>query len=117
MIQAIALILGLVAAGEATVRTLALPLSGPAIGLMALTTLFCCCSGPDDATGRLFDATCLHLPVLFVPAAVGVVATIDKLALLWPLLVVAVGLGTLATIVVTALTAQALLQSAARRRA
>lgn len=90
---------------------------GPAIGLLALTTLSCCRGGPDDATGRLFEATCPHFPVLFVPAAVGVVATVEKLALLWPLLVAAVVLGTLATIVVTTLSAQALLQSAARRRA
>jgi putative effector of murein hydrolase LrgA (UPF0299 family) len=117
MIQAIALILGLVVAGEATVEALALPLPGPALGLLALTALFCCRGGPDEATGRLFDATCPHFPVLFVPAAVGVVATLDSIALLWPLLVAAVVLGTLATVLATALTAQLLLAAADRRHA
>ena len=117
MIQAIALILGLVVAGEATVQTLMLPLPGPALGLLALTALFFCRGGPDEATGRLFDAACPHFPVLFVPAAVGVVAALDTLALLWPMLVAAVLLGTLVTVLVTALIAQALLQAAERRRA
>jgi putative effector of murein hydrolase LrgA (UPF0299 family) len=117
MIQAIALILGLVVVGEATVEALALPLPGPALGLLALTALFCCRGGPDEATGRLFDATCPHFPVLFVPAAVGVVATLDSIALLWPLLVAAVVLGTLATVLATALTAQLLLAAADGRHA
>lgn len=117
MIQAIALILGLVVAGEAAVQTFALPLPGPALGLLALTALFACRGGPDETMGRLFDATCPHFPVLFVPAAVGVVGKLETIAQLWPLLVAAVVLGTLATVLATALMAQLLLGATDRRQA
>lgn len=117
MIQAIALVAGLVVAGEATVQALALPLPGPALGLLALTALFCCRGGPDEAMGCLFDTACPYFPVLFVPAAVGVVAMLDNIAGLWPVLVAAVVMGTLVTVLATALAAQLLLAAADRRPA
>lgn len=68
--------------------------------------------GPDAAIAQLFDTTAPHFPLLFVPAAVGVVANLDLLALFWAQFVAAVVLGTCATILVAGLCAQALLRSA-----
>ena len=79
MIAHLALLLAFQLAGEIVARGLALPLPGPVIGMallfVSLVTVPRLRAIADTARGLLG-----HLSLLFVPAGVGVVGHLDKLA-------------------------------------
>lgn len=117
MIDALARILALLIAAEAAAALLQAPVPGAALGMVALALMFAMNDGPDRDTSRLFDMIAPHAPLLFVPAAVGVVANLDTLVLFWAAYAAAVIFGTGAVLAVTGLSAQALLHFAERRPA
>jgi holin-like protein len=112
MIAALARIVALLVLGETLVEVLAIPIPGAALGLLALTAIFASTGGPDRETAAAFDAISKHVPLCFVPAAVGVIASLDELSQMWASAVVAVVLGSAATLLVVGHIAQAILRPA-----
>jgi holin-like protein len=113
MLAALTVLLVYQLVGEILVVALQLPVPGPVVG-MALLFATLVVRGTvsaqlrDTATGLL-----QHLSLLFVPAGVGVMAHLGRLADEWLPITVSLVLSTLLTIAVTALVMRALL----RRRA
>ena len=114
MVRVLALVLALLFCGEAIAALLGVPIPGAALGLAALTAHLAIKGGPDPVMERVFDGVAPNAPLLFVPAAAGIVANLDLLALFWVQFVAAVVLGTGATLIVAGLCAQALLRPARR---
>jgi putative effector of murein hydrolase LrgA (UPF0299 family) len=112
MLDSLGRVLALLIAAEAAAVLIEAPVPGAALGLVALALVFALTGGPDQDMRRLFDMLAPHAPLLFVPAAVGVVANLDTLVLFWAAFTAAIILGTSAVLVVTALSAQALLRPA-----
>lgn len=110
MVRALAMTLALLFVGETTAACLDLPIPGAALGLVGLAAILAATGGPDPAMAQLFDGVAPNAPLLFVPAAVGVVANLDVLELFWAHFAVAVILGTAMTLVVAGLCAQVLLR-------
>jgi putative effector of murein hydrolase LrgA (UPF0299 family) len=117
MLDSLGRVLALLIAAEAAAVLIEAPVPGAALGLVALALVFALTGGPDQDMRRLFDMLAPHAPLLFVPAAVGVVANLDTLVLFWAAFTAAIILGTSAVLVVTALSAQALLRPAEERPA
>lgn len=109
MIHAAAITLVLLVFGDALVERYNLPLPGPAFGLFALALAFAVRGGSEAGFDDLFDFAAPYFPLFFVPAAVGVVASLEILSAAWLHVAVAIVLGTAATIAVTGLVTQALL--------
>ncbi|MEM6382374.1 MAG: CidA/LrgA family protein [Pseudomonadota bacterium] len=102
MIAAIALILGMQLLGEGAARLFNLGVPGPVIGLVLLACLLALSAGLREIVRPVASTLLVHLSLLFVPAAVGLVQHLGVFAdHLWPLLI-ALGLSTLLTLVVTA---------------
>ena len=93
-------------AGESIVLLLRIPIPGPVVGmvLLFLTLLIRGHSAPalDTASSALLN----HLPLLFVPAGVGMMVHFDRLAAEWLPIVVALLLSTLVTMAATAAIAE-----------
>jgi holin-like protein len=92
--------------GETVTRLTKLPVPGPVIGMVIL---FCWLllrrempSDLETVTGFLHR----YLPLLFVPAGVGIVTNLDLLAKSWAPLAGAIIFGTLVTIAVTGILMQ-----------
>lgn len=104
MIAHIALLLVAQLVGEVTVRGLGLPVPGPVLGMaLVLALLFARPRLADDiaptTTGLLS-----HLSLLFVPAGVGIVTHLDRLAASGLGLIAALVLSTWAALIVGAWT-------------
>ena len=115
MITHIALLLTAQLIGEVTVRTLGLPIPGPVLGMaLVLALLF---ARPRTAAQVAPTARGLlsHLSLLFVPAGVGIVTHLDRLAGSGAGLMIALVLSTLAAMIVGALTFVALTRLMERR--
>lgn len=79
--------------------------------MLLLAIVFARRRGPGESMARLFDGLAPHLPLFFVPAAVGIVASVKLLSQAWVHIAVAIALGTAVTIATTGWVAQALLRS------
>ena len=103
MLQALATLLVFQTIGEVLSYALALPVPGPVLG-MALMLAFLLLNERAVAALR---PTCVellkHLSLLFVPAGVGVMLHVARIADEWLAIVVALVAGTALAIVVTAL--------------
>lgn len=104
MIEGLIKLLAFQVAGEAIVFALAIPVPGAVVG-MALLFTYLVMRGREDAALDTFTSAFLrHLSLLFIPAAVGIMAHLDRIALEWPAIAVALLASTAASIVVTAVT-------------
>lgn len=104
MLQALTLIFSCQLLGESLVRLLSLPLPGPVLGMLFLFLGLLLRGEIPDALGRSADTLLAHLPLLFVPAGVGVMVHWELLRASWPALLAALLIGTMVTLVVTAVT-------------
>jgi holin-like protein len=116
VIASFLLTISLLIFGDLVASLTSLPIPGPALGLAALIVIFGLRGGPIPSTGRLFDALIPSAPMLFVPAAVGVVGNLDVIAAGWLPIIGAITLGSAIALVVTGLMLQALLRWAGRWR-
>ncbi|MCM5571598.1 CidA/LrgA family protein [Burkholderiaceae bacterium FT117] len=73
-LTAVGCLLVLVAACEAAVAMVGLPVPGSLVALAILFLRFHRRGGPDEHLARVFDGTIQYLPLLFVPAGVGILA-------------------------------------------
>lgn len=100
MLFAGVIVITLLIAGDVIVASLGIPVPGAVLALLALASL---CATSRDAGVRipkLFDAVIPHAPMLFVPAAVGVIANVPVIASAWMPIVSAITLSTAATLIV-----------------
>jgi holin-like protein len=95
--------------GEALVRVLGLPVPGPVAGMLllfiGLRLRTAIPAGIDTAATGLLQ----HLSVLFVPAGVGVMLHVDRIADEWAAIMTAIVVSTVLTIAVTAVVMRALI--------
>lgn len=116
----ITLLLGCQLLGEVLVRLTGVPIPGPVVG-MALLFLGLVIRGliyrtqAPDSVREGAGAILRHLSLLFVPAGVGVMAHLPRLADEWAPVTAALIVSTLVTIVVTGVIMQALLRRGTRR--
>ena len=102
MIEAITFLLLAQLAGEAIVRALDLPVSGPVVGLLLLAAAVAW-RGIPPALHETSLALLRNLSLLFVPAGVGVIRQAGVLAEYWLALSLALVVSSVATLTVTAL--------------
>ncbi len=108
MLSYLTLILFCQLIGEIIVRMAELPIPGPVIGMVIL---FCGLALRQQMPSRLETVGgFLHryLPLLFVPAGVGIITNLDLLIAFWAPFAGAIIIGTVTTIAVTALIMQLL---------
>jgi holin-like protein len=102
MIQTFATLLVFQTLGEGLAYALSLPVPGPVIGMLLL---FCCLLARRGAAERLAPVTLeflKHLSLLFVPAGVGIMVHVHRVAAEWLPIAAALVLSTIVSLVVTA---------------
>ncbi|GAB1392777.1 CidA/LrgA family protein [Rhodocyclaceae bacterium] len=103
MLAAITLLLLFQLTGEAIARFFALPVPGPVIGMALLFTTLAWRGGPSAELRGTAQNLLQHLSLLFVPAGVGVMLHLQRMADEWLPLLVALVISTFVTIAITAL--------------
>lgn len=90
------------AIGEAFSRALSLPIPGPVIGMVCLFIYLMLKDGEAAKLAPAASQLLSYLPLLFVPAAVGIIVHVQRLASEWLPIVAALVSSTVASIIVTA---------------
>ena len=88
--------------GEVAVRYFAWPVPGPVVGMLLLFLTLALRGTVGEALSAGADDVLSHLPLLFVPAGVGVITHFDRIADDWLPMLLALTLGTALTLAVTA---------------
>jgi holin-like protein len=114
MLAALTILLVYQLAGEILVVTLALPVPGPVVGMALLFATLVLRGETSEDLRDTANGLLRHLSLLFVPAGVGVMAHLHRLADEWLPITASLVLSTLLTIAVTALVMRALLSSRAQ---
>ncbi len=104
MLAALAALLVCQLAGEVIVRSIALPVPGPVLGMVLLFLLMLARAPLPKEIGKTSDGLLKHLSLLFVPAGVGVVQNLNVLGHEGLRLIAVVVLATVIALAVTALT-------------
>ncbi|MGB8240374.1 MAG: CidA/LrgA family protein [Azonexus sp.] len=89
--------------GEVVARWLALPVPGPVLGMLFLFVALALRGGPGDELQSTSQNLLQHLSLLFVPAGVGIMVHLHRVADEWLPLLLSLVISTAATLVVTAL--------------
>lgn len=116
MLAAITVLLVYQLVGEIAVIAFGLPIPGPVVGMALLFVSLIVRGRVAEDLGSTANGLLRHLSLLFVPAGVGVMAHLDRLASEWLPITVSLLLSTLTTIAVTAIVMRALLARRARDR-
>ncbi len=103
MLAALTLLLIFQLAGEAIALYFVLPVPGPVIGMGLLFAALALRGGASLDLRNTAQNLLQHLSLLFVPAGVGVMLHVQRMADEWLPIVVALVVSTLLTIIVTAL--------------
>ena len=103
MIYALCLLIGLQLAGTAFAGLLGLPVPGPVIGLLVLLVWLLAGGWRPAGLEAAAEGFIRYLPLLFVPAAVGLIQYLDLLSEQGLVLIVVIVLSTLAGLLATAL--------------
>lgn len=107
MIWPLAILLSCQLVGEIIARGSGLPVPGPVLGMALLLGLLLAIPPLKDFLARTTQTLLGHLSLLFVPAGVGVVAHLDKLAQYGLGLLVALVVSTLLALIASVLTFRA----------
>ena len=94
--------------GEVVARGLDLPVPGPVIGMALLFATLSLRGGPGESLKTTSQTLLSHLSLLFVPAGVGIVVHLSRVADEWPALLAALLVSTFGSMAVTALVMKAL---------
>lgn len=103
MLKAITLLLMFQLAGETLVHFFAIPVPGPVIGMGLLFGALAMRGGASDELRGTAQNLLQHLSLLFVPAGVGVILHVQRMADEWLPITTAIVVSTLATVAVTVL--------------
>ncbi len=109
MIGALALLLAFQLGGEVLAPLLGLPVPGPAIGLLLLFMALVLRGGVPADLGDVARGLLAYLALLFVPAGVGIISHLDRVAAEWLPLALTLIASTALTMVVTGWTLYALM--------
>jgi holin-like protein len=109
MLAALTVLLVYQLIGEILVVALRLPVPGPVVGMALLFVSLIVRGRVAEDLGNTANGLLRHLSLLFVPAGVGVMAHLNRLASEWLPIAASLALSTLLTIAVTALVMRALL--------
>jgi holin-like protein len=101
MIESLALIFLCQLAGEVLVRLTHLPVPGPVIGMGLLFAGLVIRRGPSEKLESTANGLLSHLSLLFVPAGVGIMLHLDRIAAQWLPILAALLVSTALTIGVT----------------
>ncbi len=104
MIDALLTILIFQLIGEVLSRGLNLPIPGPVVGMLLLFTVLRWRGGPPERLSTTAHGLLAHLPLLFVPAGVGVMVHLPVLTREGGPLLAAIVVSTIVTLLVTGLT-------------
>ncbi|MFO1360374.1 CidA/LrgA family protein [Plasticicumulans sp.] len=112
MVPALLCLLGCQLLGEALVQLTRAPVPGPVLGmlLLALWLGLVARGRIPAALGQTADVLLAHLSLLFVPAGVGVMLHLQRIAAEWLAIVAALVLSTLLAIAATAIAMRAVLR-------
>ena len=94
--------------GEIIARGLELPVPGPVIGMALLFVALSLRGGPGESLQTTSQTLLSHLSLLFVPAGVGIIVHLSRVADEWPALLAALIVSTFVSMAVTALVMKAL---------
>lgn len=108
MIEACALLFLCQLAGEIAVRLTGTPVPGPVIGMIVLLAVLAARGRVPTVLGNTADNLLRNMPLMFVPAGVGILQQLDVVARYGVRLVVVVVVSTLVAMVTTAWVFQAL---------
>ena len=111
MIAALTQLLVMQLLGEVIARWLALPVPGPVLGMLLLFLTLVWRGGPSPELQTTSSNLLQHLSLLFVPAGVGIMVHLHRVADEWLPLLLSLLISTLATLVVTALVMKLLLRT------
>jgi holin-like protein len=114
MLAAITVLLVFQLIGEIIVVAFGLPVPGPVVGMALLFVSLIVRGNVTEELGSTANGLLRHLSLLFVPAGVGVMAHLNRLANEWLPITVSLVLSTLLTIAVTAIVMRALLARRAK---
>ena len=103
MIAALTQLLVMQLLGEVVARWLELPVPGPVLGMLFMFLALTVRGGPGPDLQATSSNLLQHLSLLFVPAGVGVMVHLHRVADEWLPLLLSLLISTLATLVVTAL--------------
>ena len=92
--------------GEATVLYLKLPVPGPVMGMVLLFITLLIRNCTPESLDTASSALLSHLPLLFVPAGVGMMVHFQRIGNEWLPISLAIILSTVVTLVLTALIMQ-----------
>ena len=101
MLNGFALLLVFQLLGETAVRLAGVPLPGPVAGMVALFGWLAWRGNAVRSLEEAADALLRYLALLFVPAGVGVILYLDRVASQWAVLVATLTLSLVATLAVT----------------
>jgi len=104
MLNALALLLLCQLTGEITSQVFAIPIPGPVIGMVLLLIIMYFVADVAGTLRETSNVILRNLSLLFVPAGVGVMLHVSRVADEWLAILVSLVLGTVLTLVVTALT-------------
>lgn len=110
MIGSFAAILLLQLVGVILVRLTGLPLPGPVVGMILLCVVLIVRGQTPTVFARTARGLLDHLALLFVPAGVGIITHLDRVANEWLAIAITLVVSTTLAIVVTALTLRALMR-------
>ncbi|TCO80807.1 putative effector of murein hydrolase LrgA (UPF0299 family) [Plasticicumulans lactativorans] len=110
MIGALFTLLALQLAGEFIVRITGIPVPGPVIGMLLLVFGLAQCGRVPKALHGVAETLLGNFSLLFVPAGVGVLLHVERIAHEWLAILAALVLSTLITIAATALAMRAVLR-------
>ena len=91
------------AVGQALIRWLALPISGPIAGMILLFLFLCVRGGLSQPMNSATTASLRHMSLLFIPAGAGLMVHMDAFRQEWTAIILAVTGGTVCTLIATAL--------------
>jgi len=94
--------------GEVIARGLDLPVPGPVIGMAREFVALSLRGGPGESLQTTSLTLLSHLSLLFVPAGVGIIVHLSRVADEWPALLAALIVSTFVSMAVTALVMKAL---------
>ena len=119
MLASLTLIVLFEVAGDLCQQVTGLPIPGPVLGMALLLFFLITKGGLPEQLDRTASGLLSYLPLLFVPAGVGVMAHFDLVLAEWPAIVAAILVSSALAIIVTAGTMRLVerLQGAPRHRA
>jgi len=103
MIAALTQLLVFQLLGEVVARWLALPVPGPVLGMLFLFLALMLRGGPSRQLQETSQNLLQHLSLLFVPAGVGIMVHLNRVADEWLPLLLSLLISTASTLAVTAL--------------